>query len=116
MTSKLTLSDVRDMFDLKLFCAKGALINEIKGVYAGDLLSDVMSNAQPGFVWITIQAHPNIAAVAKLKRLCGIILVNGKEPDSMTIKKAKKENIPILSSQLTSFKLAGLLYEKGVTK
>ena len=38
----------------------------IEGVYIGDLLSIVMSKAKQNFIWITIQTHINIIAVAEL--------------------------------------------------
>ncbi|HEX2998950.1 MAG TPA: serine kinase, partial [Armatimonadota bacterium] len=41
--------------------------SEVSGGYASDLLSDVLANGQEGDLWITIQAHRNVAAVAGLK-------------------------------------------------
>ena len=86
------------------------LIHEVTGVYVSDLLSDVMANAEPGDLWITLQTHPNIVAVATLKDLSGIILVNNRKPEEETVRKAHKEGIPIFSSSRPSFDLAGELY------
>jgi predicted transcriptional regulator len=63
-----------------------------------------------GNLWITRQTHQNIVAVASLKDLAGIVLVQGKEPDADALEKASKEGIPILVTELSSFNVAGKLY------
>jgi hypothetical protein len=87
---------------------------EITGGYASDLLSDVIANAKEGNIWITLQTHQNIVAVAVLKNLAGIILVNSRIPDEETLKKAEQEKIPILISKLPAFELVGRLYNLGI--
>jgi predicted transcriptional regulator len=83
----------------------------ITGAYVSDLLSDVIANAKEGNLWLTLQVHPNIIAVATLKELSGIILVNGRLPEEETLKKAEEENIPLLTSKLSAFQVAGKLYQ-----
>jgi len=84
---------------------------EVTGGYAGDLLSDVMANSKPGNVWVTIQVHPNIVAVAVLKDLTAIVLANGRQPQEETKTKALEQGVAVLTSDRTSFELAGKLYE-----
>jgi len=71
----------------------------------------VMGNAREGQVWITIQTHQNIVAVASLKDLAAIIIVKGLSPDPDTIEKANIENIPVLSTTMDTFNITGLLFE-----
>jgi len=84
---------------------------EVRWAYASDLLSDVMAGAQAGDLWLTIQRHLNIVAVAKLKDLAGIVLAKGIVPSSEVVAKAEDEGIPILVSALPLFELSGKLYE-----
>lgn len=84
---------------------------EVKGAYVSDLLSDVMANARPGEIWITLQVHINIVAVATLKNLPAIIITNNRKPDEETIKKASQENIAIFKTELSTFETAGKLYK-----
>ena len=86
----------------------------LQGGYVSDLLSNVMANAQQGDVWVTMQAHQNIIAVASLLGLSAIIVTGGAEPDNDTIGKARQEGINLLKTQLHSFQIVGLLYEHGV--
>jgi hypothetical protein len=87
---------------------------EVTGGYAADLLSCAMAKAQAGNVWVTLQGHPNIVAVASLLDLVGIIVTEGIIPDAVTMEKAEEEGIPILTTELTTFTVAGRLFELGV--
>jgi hypothetical protein len=87
---------------------------EVEGGYASDMLSDVIANAREGYLWVTLQTHANILAVAKLKDIAAIVLVNNRKPDQDTLEKAEKEKIVVLESDLSAFELAGKLYEMGV--
>ncbi len=83
---------------------------DVTGVYSGDLLSDVMANSEEGNLWITLHIHLNIVAVASMKGISGIIIVNGRCPDDYTLKKAEEEKVLIGVSDLSSFEVAGRLY------
>jgi hypothetical protein len=102
----IMLKHVVTELGLKVYTCKDQLDRPVTGGYAGDLLSDVMANARAGEVWITIQTHPNIAAVASLKELSAILLANGREPLPETLEKAESEKIPILGGSPAAFDLA----------
>ena len=99
---------------LKVQTARKELEREVQGGYASDLLSDVMANSQEGDVWVTIQAHPNIVAVATLRDLAGIILANGRQPDAETLQRAEEEAVPLLCTSLPTFEVVGRLYRLGI--
>jgi BioD-like phosphotransacetylase family protein len=90
------------------------LDREVKGGYASDLLSDVMAHSKEGDVWVTIQGHPNVVAVAVLRDLAGIILANGRQPDAATVQRAEEEGIPILCTPLPTYEVVGRLYRLGI--
>lgn len=93
--------------------ATDATEREILGGYASDLLSDVMANSREGDVWVTMQKHVNIVAVAQLKGLACIVLVNGRQPEPDTVKRAEEEHIPLISTQWPAFEVVGILYSLG---
>jgi hypothetical protein len=109
------LTELIQKLNLSVRSAKGSLDREVAGGYASDLLSDVLAHAEEGNLWITLQVHQNIVAIASMKNLAGIILVNGREPEQETLKKAETENIVIMVSEMPTFELVGRLYELGVT-
>ena len=112
----MNVETIKDLFHLEVAAGENGLNREVKGGYCGDLWSDVIANSTGGLVWLTIQAHQNIVAVAVLKEMAAIILVNGHLPDEETKAKAEDEGIPILLSPLKAYQLAGKLYEIGVGK
>jgi len=81
----MNVKDVAERLSLKVFSSPDSLEKEVTGGYVSDLLSDVMGHAQEGQIWITLQTHKNIMAVASLKDLAAIILVKGFEPDQDTL-------------------------------
>lgn len=83
----------------------------ITGGYTSDLLSDVMGNIEEGMVWITLQVHRNTIAVASLKEVAAIVLVNGAQPDDETLTQARSEGVTVLSTDLPAFEASGRIYE-----
>jgi hypothetical protein len=82
--------------------------------YASDLLSCVMSGAPKQGIWVTLQAHGNIVAVAALLELTAVIITEGAMPDENTISKANDEGVTLLSSAKSSFDVIGHLWEMGL--
>ena len=85
-----------------------------KGVYVCDLLSLVMSKAREKNVWITIQTHLNIVAVATLLDLSAIIIAEDMDIDEDAIKKSEEVKIPIFRSNLSSYEIASKLHDLGL--
>ena len=111
----MKLRELIEKLNLNVRSAKNNLDCEVARGYASDLLSDVLANSEEGDLWITLQIHQNIVAVASMKDLAGIILVNSREPEQETIEKAEAENIVIMVTEMPTFELIGRLYELGVT-
>lgn len=82
--------------------------------YASDLLSCVMAGAPKKSLWVTLQAHGNIIAVATLLELSAIIITEGAQPEQSTIDKAQEENVVILSTEAPTFYVIGKLWELGL--
>ncbi|MBI5633087.1 MAG: serine kinase [Nitrospirae bacterium] len=110
----MELQELINSLSLEVKTPELDLHREVTGGYASDLLSDVIGNAHKGNIWVTLQVHLNIVAVASLKELAGIILVNSRNPDADTLKKANAEKIPVLTSTLPTFELVGKLYALGL--
>ncbi|NMB54322.1 MAG: serine kinase [Leptolinea sp.] len=82
--------------------------------YSSDLLSCVMAGAPRHGIWVTLQAHGNIVAVAALLELAAVIITEGAMPDENTIQKANDEGVILLSSTRSSFDIIGHLWEMGL--
>lgn len=107
----MKIRELAELLNLRVVSGTGGLDREITGGYVSDLLSDVIGNAKEGNLWITLQSHHNIIAVASLKDLSGVIVVKGNKPSEETIKKSNEENIPVLSTEEDTFSIAGVIYD-----
>jgi imidazolonepropionase-like amidohydrolase len=82
--------------------------------YTSDLLSCVMAGAKNGGVWVTLQAHLNIVAVAALLEIGAVIITEGARPDLATIAKANEQGVTLLATKAQSFEVVGKLWELGL--
>jgi serine kinase of HPr protein (carbohydrate metabolism regulator) len=112
----MKVKEFRNSLKLEVVAGSRGLEKEIRDGYCGDLLSDVMANAKKGAVWVTVQSHQNVIAVALLRELSAIVLVNSRSPEEMTKAKAEEEGIPLMTSPLSAYEIAGKLYELGIGK
>lgn len=106
----MKLKEIVEKLRLQVLVGQERLDMEVSGGYTSDLLSDVMANSKERNVWITLQVHENIVAVAKLKDLAGIIMINNRKPDEATIQRAKDEKVTLILSDETAFGLSGKIY------
>ena len=107
----MKVSEIAEKLGMTVYSGRKGLDREITGGYVSDLLSDVMGNATEGQVWITLQVHQNVIAIASLRELAAVILVNGLEPQENTVRHSENENIPVLGTTCSTFEIAGRLYQ-----
>jgi hypothetical protein len=94
----MTLRELIERLRLEPIQVGDAEAIEVSGAYCGDLLSDVMAHAKPGVVWFTVQAHVNAIAVAQLRDLACVVLVNGVAPDPQAVWKAGEQGVSLCGS------------------
>lgn len=110
MIGPVTVGDILKTLGLEIAGGSSGLGREVSGGYSGDLLSDVMARAKPKDLWITIQGHQNIVAVAVLTEISGVIISGGIEPERDTLDRADREGVPILRTPMSAFEISGRLY------
>ncbi len=110
----MTVAEIAEKLSLSIQAAHDKLDTEVTGGYTSDLLSCVMAKARKGNIWVTLQSHLNIVAVASLKELAGIIVTEGMPLEASTLEKASEEGIPILTTPHTTFTIVGQLAQLGI--
>jgi len=106
----MQVKDIITILNLKVFGGSQGLNRPITGGYTSDLLSDVMGHAENGRVWITLQTHKNVIAIASLKELAAVILIKGLEHDGDMLAQAEEEGIPVLGTDDQAFETTGKLF------
>lgn len=111
----MNLQEIIDTLELQLLTNPKdfSKVNPSSG-YSADLLSCVMSGAKHQSIWVTLQCHNNIVAVAALLDLTAIIITEGAQPEAETIAKANEEDITLLSTSKRSYEICGRLWQMGL--
>ena len=112
----MNLQDIITKLGLKMLTSVESDLSTIKPAcgYTSDLLSCVMAGAPKKSIWITLQAHGNIIAVATLLDLAAVIITESATPDETTIEKANEEGVVLLSTSLPTYAVVGQLWEMGL--
>ena len=107
----MTVKELASQMSLKNWNPEINLEVPITGVYAGDMLSWVMSRAHEGSVWITIMSNQNVAAVALMAGVACVVLTENVEPDEALITQAKQRGLPLFTSSLSTYEFSCRLNE-----
>jgi hypothetical protein len=94
----MRVKDIVEQLGWRVLAGDTWLENEVNGGYAADLLSCVMAGAEAGNLWITLQTHTNIVAVASLLGISAIVIAEGANVPADTLEKAGQQEIPMISS------------------
>ena len=101
----MTVQQIMERLDLAAFALPDPG-REVRGGYAGDLLSWVMGRAPADAAWLTIMSNSNIVAVATLADCAAILLCEGVAPDEGVAELAMARGVNLLGSGETAFSLA----------
>jgi predicted transcriptional regulator len=108
----MKLEEVIEKADLKALTKVEA--RDVEGVFISDMLSDVMTGAEAGNLWLTAQTHTNIVSAANLVDLAAVVITSGKGLPQATIDLANRYHVVILSTPLKTFEFAAKLVEIGL--
>ncbi len=111
----MNLQQIIDQLDLKVLtghCDFASIVPT--GGYSSDLLSCVMAGAKKGNVWITLQAHLNIVAIAALNEVAAVIITENAQPDAASIAKANEQGVVLLSTSKPTYDVNGKLWQMGI--
>ena len=107
----MNVSQLADKLGLEIYGGAKGLDQEITGGYTSDLLSDVMGHARAGSIWITLQTHKNVMAIASLKELAAVVIVKGYLPEEDMLEQSNIEGIPVLGTHEEAFEISGKTYK-----
>lgn len=110
----MKVKEFQEKLGLKILAGSDYLDKDAEGIYCCDLLSWVMSHGNKGNVWITVQIHPNVIAVATLLEFSCVIVPEDIAVEEVSLEKAENEQIPVFQSSLDSVDLIVKLKELGL--
>ncbi len=108
----MTVKELATLIEGKVLSLHGE--KEIQCGCVCDLLSWVMARGSEGCAWVTVQTHLNVVAVASLHEMACVVWPESVEVNAESLARADEVGVAVISSPLSAYKIAGLMYEAGV--
>jgi hypothetical protein len=109
MSDGINLAELLAGFPCRLLCGDVSADRWIKGGYACDLLSWVISRAGMDDVWFTILNSINVIAVATLTECACVMLTEGVGMDQQVLDRAREKSVTVLSTDLPTWEASAAL-------
>jgi hypothetical protein len=99
----ITLKDIMIRVNGELLTPGSPLELECPKIFASDLMSDVLTSAEPGSFLLTGLANPHVVRTCCLADVAAVIFVQGKRPDPGVIEQARAGSLPLVATKLPMF-------------
>lgn len=102
----MKLREITARLNLQVLVGERALNRGVSSGYCSDMISDFMANSTPGWLWLTLQTHMNVIAVAFRTGAAVVILTGEKGIPPEVCRRAEAEGLPLLSTFARTFGVA----------
>lgn len=89
--------------------------DSVERIMASDLMSDVLAFCCSGALLVTGLTNQQTVRTAEVADLSAVLFTRGKRPSEETLRLARSRQIPLLRTELSVFKVCGLLYSQGLS-
>ena len=110
----MTVEEIVKALKFKVRAGSDNMVQTVTGGYASDLLSCVIAGAERGNIWVTMQGHPNVAAVASLLALAAVVVSEDAPVDPLSIERAEENKVVLLSTSHDTFTVVSNLAALGI--
>lgn len=110
----MTVSELLKEIPMKVVCGEDSLDREIARGVSSDMMSNVIAKGDEGDVWLTFQTHVNVVAIALMKKMAAVILIQDRKLIPQALEKAEEAGLPVLVTPLSAFELTGKMYNLGI--
>jgi predicted transcriptional regulator len=114
LTSSIAVEELIKLLKAEIILDDGWIMDDISFVNASDLMSDILSFSKPKSILLTGLTNPQTVRTAEMVDIAVICFIHGKQPHNETVELAKKNQLPLLSTQYSMFDACGLLYNAGL--
>jgi len=113
----IVLKDVMALLNGELLTAGSPLELKCPQVFASDLMSDVLTSAEPGSLLLTGLANSHVVCTCSVADLAAVVFVQGKRPDADVVSQALSKNLPLIATKISMFeacsRIAALIKDGG---
>ena len=105
----IVLKDVMALLNGELLTPGSALEVPCSKVFASDLMSDVLTSAEPGSLLLTGLANPHVVCTCSVADLAAVVFVQGKRPGPEVIDQALSKSLPLIATRIPMFEACSRL-------
>jgi len=105
----IALKDVLTLLDGELLTPASSLETSFQRVFASDLMSDVLSSAEPGSLLLTGLANAHVVSTCAVAELAAVVFVRGKRPLASVIEEARAKSLPLVTTGMSMFEACSTL-------
>jgi len=112
---RIRLGRIREALNADISSGEDAADSTVSGVYASDLMSDVLAYGKPDSVLLTGLCTPQASISAYMADFRAVIFLRGKRPSEAHQKIAREKGLLLMTTQADMFeacvKIAPLIYQ-----
>ncbi len=110
----MKVSDVCELLKAHIICGELDELNEIDKGFSSDLMSDVLTLDTDNMLLITGLCNLQTIRTAEMADIRYIVFGRNKKVNEGMIELAKENNLCLIESPFTLFKISGILFEAGL--
>ena len=110
----MTLEEVRAILEAEVVVGSGLDKVAVEMGCGADLMSDVLAFTKTGALLLTGLTNAQVVRTSDVADVVGICFVRGKTPPKETVELARRQDLPLLTTQLPMFEACGRLYREGL--
>ena len=110
----MKLKDILALLEGELFTPDADVEVDIPCAFGSDLISDILMCTKESTLLLTGLTNPQVIRLSDMIDLLGVVFVRGKRPPQDLIDMAIERELPLITTKMTMYKSAGLLYNKDL--
>jgi serine kinase of HPr protein (carbohydrate metabolism regulator) len=110
----MTIKDITERIDGHIICNEDRDTLEVEYAFSSDLMSDVLTISRENMVLITGLTNLQAIRTSEMSDISCIIFARDKKVNSDIISLAKENNMILIESPYSMFRISGELYKAGL--
>jgi len=110
----MKLKDILELLEAELLTPDTDVEVDLSCAFGSDLISDILMCTKESTLLLTGLTNPQVIRLSDMIDLLGVVFVRGKRPSQDLIDMAIERKLPLITTKMTMYKSAGILYNKGL--
>lgn len=110
----MTIKDISERIEGHIICCEDKESFKVEYAFSSDLMSDVLTVEKENMVLITGLTNLQTVRTSEMSDINCIIIARDKKVNSDIISLAKENNIVLIESPYSVYRISGELYKAGI--